>query len=166
MEQVSAQTVAWIAVIGATGGALIGATAGGLVDFLLERARERRDAKVGARLVRLDLAVAADQIKAAEGEYKWWTFYNTRMEGWQAHRASLAARVDDDDFELITQAVAELQRFHEDMQQAPLVPDASFRLLSPTSVEALQRMRRNATVAYNALATLAKGKTVEGLLHG
>ncbi len=151
--------------VGATLGALIGATAGGFVDFTLERLREGRDAKVGARLVRLDLALAAGQIKDAEGTGQWWVFFDTTMEGWAAHRASLAARLSDSDFEAVTQSVAELERFGADMKQAPLEPGASFRTLSPTSVAALNTMRRNATLAYNALAKLAKGDQSAELLH-
>jgi len=101
----------------AGGGALIGATTGGIVDFVLERLREKRDAKVGARLVRLDLALAASQIRSAEADGKWWVFFNTTMHGWEAHRTSLAARLNEDAFEAITQSVAELQRFGADMDR-------------------------------------------------
>jgi hypothetical protein len=51
-DEVSGETAAWIAVIGALGGALIGVTVGGIVDFILERLRERREAMVGAVLCR------------------------------------------------------------------------------------------------------------------
>src|SRR5262249_14806907 len=60
---VSAETVAWIAVGGTAIGALLGSTTGGVVDFVLERLRERREAMVGARLVRLDLAMAGPFLK-------------------------------------------------------------------------------------------------------
>jgi hypothetical protein len=166
MGDVSAEAVAWIAAGGAVAGALIGSAAGGVVDFLLERQRERRDAKVGARLVRLDLALAADQLKQAEGDGQWWVFFSTSMPGWEGHLASLSARLDERDFEVVTQSVAELQRFGADMKQAPLEPGASFRLVNtPESLKALHKMRVNATKAYNALAKLAKQGTVEGLLH-
>jgi membrane protein YqaA with SNARE-associated domain len=65
---VSAETVALIAAGGTAVGALIGSTTGGLVDFWLDRARERRRAKVGARMVRADLALAASRLKAMEDE--------------------------------------------------------------------------------------------------
>jgi len=162
---ISAETAAWIAVVGTALGALIGATTGGLVDFVLERLREARDAKVGARLVRLDLALAASQMKEAEDTGQWWVFFDTKMEGWAAHRASLAARLSDEDFETVTQSVAELERFGADMKQAPLEPNTSFRALSPSSIAPLRKMRTNATLAYDALARLAKGERSAGLLH-
>jgi Cysteine-rich CPCC len=75
------------------------------------------------------------------------------MEVWVAHRSSLAARLSEEDCDVVTQAVAELERFDTDMKQAPLDPDASFRTVSsPKSVAALHTMRENATKAYNALA--------------
>ena len=164
MDQVSAETVALIAAAGAALGALIGAASGGVVEFLLDRAREKRDAKVGARLVRLDLALAASQLKAAEGEGKWWVFYSTSMEGWEAHRTSLAARLDDDDFETVTQSVAELQRFGVQVKQMTPAQGRSFHDLG-LSAAVFGRMRENATNAYNALAKLAKQRPVQGLLH-
>jgi len=162
---VGIEAAAWIAVVGTALGALIGATSGGLVDLVLERMREARDAKVGARLVRLDLALAASQMKDAEDTGCWWVFFDTKMDAWAAHRASLAARLSDQDFETVTQAVAELERFSADMKQAPRDPDASFRTLSPASQEALLTMRGNATLAYNALARMARGEGSAELLH-
>lgn len=163
---ISTETVAWIAAAGASGGALVGATAGGVVDFGLDRLRERREAKVGARLLRLDLALAASQLKDAEDDGKWWVFFNTRMPGWQAHRDSLTARLRHGDFETVTQSVAELERFGEDMKQAPLDSGASFRTVA-RSKDSIRRMRSNATHAYNALAKLSGGERVPGekLLH-
>lgn len=160
----STETVALIASAGTAVGAVVGATAGGVVDLAIARASERRDAKAGARLVRADLAVAASQLREAEHEGKWWAFFNTRMDAWAAHRASLSARLDDARFEVVTQAVMELERFGADMKQAPLAPGASFRDVSASST-ALRTMRENATAAYNALADEAEGRPVNGLLH-
>lgn len=50
-EGISGETAAWIAASGAALGALIGATAGGFVHLMVERTKEKRDAKIGARLV-------------------------------------------------------------------------------------------------------------------
>ena len=63
---------------------------GGLRSLAAVGAARREDR---ARLVRLDLALAASQLKAAEDEGTWWVFYSTHMEGWESHRASLAARL-------------------------------------------------------------------------
>jgi hypothetical protein len=86
---VSAETAAWIAAAGAAGGALIGATAGGVVNFVLERVRERREAGVGARLVRNDLFVAASQLKSAEDSGKWFLLYEAPMEAWHTQERRL-----------------------------------------------------------------------------
>jgi ABC-type transport system involved in cytochrome c biogenesis permease subunit len=74
MSGVSAETVAWIAAAGTAAGALIGSAAGGIVGFTLERARERRRAFAGARLVRLDLSLTASALRDAEHDAKWWVF--------------------------------------------------------------------------------------------
>lgn len=91
-------------------------------------------------------------------------FFNTRMEAWEAYRAALASRLGEDQFEAVTQAVAELERFGVDMAQAPLVPGATFRDVS-RSRDPILTMRRNTTAAYNALARLARGRQSAGLLH-
>ena len=159
------ETVAWIAAAGAVLGALIGASTGGAVDFVMERMREGRDAKVGARLVRLDLALAASQLKQTEEDGRWWVFFNTRMDGWAVHKTSLTARLDNDDFETVTQAVAELERFGADMRQAPLEEGASFRVIPDSALPQIRAMRTNATKAFNALAPIAEGATTNRLLH-
>jgi hypothetical protein len=165
--EVSGETAAWIAVLGALGGGLIGATAGGLVDFILERVRERREAMVGARIVRSDLAMAASQLKPAEADGKWWVYFETPMEGWEAHRTALSASLTPEQFEVVTQAVVELERFGKMMEVAPIAPGASYReVASATSVKALRTMRSNATAAFNTLQGLAGGERItEGLLH-
>ncbi len=162
----SGETIAWIAVAGTALGALIGSASGGVVEFVLDRLREKRAAKVGARLVRVDLALAASQLKAAEDEHEWWVFYSTRMDAWEQHAAALAARLSEEDCQVVTQAVGELKRFDSDMKQAPVDPGKSFRTLSrPESIKALHTMRENATRAYNALSKLGKQTPEKGLLH-
>jgi hypothetical protein len=161
---VDAAGVALIAVGGTALGALVGAAAGGLVDYLLEERRDQREAKVGARLTRLDLALAASQLKFAEDDGKWWVFYDTDMSGWAERRAFLAAKLSKEDFETVTQSVAELERFGKKIQQAPIPPGLAYRGVV-NSKASLNTMRVNATKAYNALAPLAEADEETGTLH-
>jgi hypothetical protein len=110
------------------------------------------------------LAVAASELKEAEDDGKWWVFFSTRMDGWAAHRSSLSARLGEEQFETVTQAVMELERFGADMMQAPLVAGTGFRDVS-SNASALNKMRANATAAYNALANEAQAQEASGLLH-
>jgi hypothetical protein len=57
--------------------------------------RERREAKVGARLVRTDLALAASHLKNAEDDGKWWPFYRLSMGAWSSYRSALAAVLNE-----------------------------------------------------------------------
>jgi xanthine/CO dehydrogenase XdhC/CoxF family maturation factor len=149
---VGAETTALIAGAAAVLGALVGATAGGIVDFVLERAREKREAMVGARLVLTDIALAASMLKEAEQTGKWWVFYETPMVGWHAHRAALGARLSTEAFEVVTQSVVELERFGQTIKQAPIPPGAPYRRI-PTPTK-LKPMRSNATAAFNTLQPL------------
>ena len=160
----SNELVAAIAAGGAALGALVGATAGGLVDFVLERKREKRQALVGARLTRLDLSLAASTLKSSEDDGKWWVWYETPMPAWDTYRDALSARLSADDLVVVTQSVAELDRFGKGMKEAPIAPGAAYRDVA-SSLEHLNKMRRNATAAHEVLATLANAKAEPGLLH-
>ena len=173
---VSAETAAWIAVVGAIGGALIGATAGGVVNFLLERVRERREAAVGARLVRNDLFVAAGQVKSPEDSGKWFLLYETPMEAWHTHRTALAARLTSEQFQVVSQAVSRLELLTKYLNgiiagqittaKIDEVGDKPRLVWMPVGEEAqLRQFRVNATAAYNTLQRLSGGEKVQpGLL--
>lgn len=164
MGDVSGETAAWIAVVGALGGALIGATVGGIVDFILERVRERREALVGARLVRDDIAIAASLLKEAEDDGKWWVWFETPMDGWHAHRTALGARLTPEEFEVVTQSVVELERLGKAMDQSPIQPGSGYRDIP--AADKLRVMRGDATAAFNTLQRLAGGERIDtGLLH-
>lgn len=66
--------------------------------------------------------------------------------GLDVHLASLIARLEEDDFEVV-QSVAELRRFAAEMKQASVVPGTSFRTLGQKSTDAPHTMRENATKA-------------------
>ena len=63
---VSAVTVALIAAGGTALGALVGSATGGVMDVFLDHVRERRRVKVEARMVRVDLTMAASRLKTIE----------------------------------------------------------------------------------------------------
>jgi hypothetical protein len=173
---VSAETAAWIAVLGAIGGALIGATAGGFVDFLLARVRERREAVVGARLVRNDLFVAASQLKSAEDSGKWFLMYELEMAAWHTHRTALAAKLTPEQYEVVSQAVSRLELLTKWLNAiiAGQIPTAKIDEIRdkprvvwmPVGEDAqLRQFRVNATAAYNTLQRLSGGERIQsGLL--
>jgi hypothetical protein len=163
---VSGQTAAWIAAAGAAAGALIGATAGGIVEFVLARTGERREALVGARLVRDEIEPAASFLKQAEDEKKWWVFFSTPMDAWHAHRVALVARLTPQEREVVAQSVMELERTGREFEAMPIGFGAPFHTLSDDTVTSIKIMRTNATAAFNTLQRVAGGRRIdEGLLH-
>jgi hypothetical protein len=161
---VSTEAVALIAAGGTAVGALIGSVAGGAVDFSLDRARERRRAKVGARLVRVDLALASSRLKSMEDERKWWDFYEFPMPAWGLYEDALTARLTSDELEPVTQAVGGLRAMTDAARVAPREPTGlGYQVLDKT-VD-IKGVREQATAAYNALGRLADEAKVSGLLH-
>jgi hypothetical protein len=161
MSGVSAETVAWIAAAGTAAGALIGSAAGGIVGFTLERARERRGAFAGARLVRLDLSLTASALRDAEHDAKWWVFRDVDpMPAWTEYAEALSAHLSSAQLEAVTQSVSELSRFSRHIRDAPRDPDVPYWTMSPAAVDKLSEMREHATAAFNALAALAKDAEV------
>jgi hypothetical protein len=169
MAGVSTETVAWIAAGGTATGALIGSAAGGLVSFALERARERRRAYAGARLVRLDLSLTASALRDAEHDAKWWVFRDVDpMPAWAEFGEILSVRLSAAQFESVTQSVSELSRFSRHIRDTPRVTEEPYWTLPPSTLEKVRDMREHATKAFNALAKVAKDDDVvpEGqLLH-
>jgi hypothetical protein len=162
------ETVAFIAAAGTAVGALIGATSGGFVNFALERARERRRALAGARLVRLDLSLTASFIRDAEHDHCWWVFNDAAvLASWDQYAEAIAPRLSPEQFEDVTQSVGELTRFAREIRLSPRSEGVPFWSLSTQAVAAMKVFRTNATKAHDALASLAKEKRLaEGkLLH-
>jgi hypothetical protein len=167
-DQVSAETVAWIAAAGTAAGALIGSSAGGVVQFVLDRARERRRAKAGARLVRLDLSLIASALRDSEHDLKWWVFRDeTVLASWEQYAEAIAPRLTPEQFEDVTQAVGELTRWVREIRKTSRDESEPYWTLPPSMVENLKTFRENATKAHNALADLAGEKPLpeRELLH-
>jgi hypothetical protein len=161
MAGVSSETVAWIAAGGTAAGALIGSTAGGLVSFAVERARERRRAFAGARLVRLDLSLTASALRDAEHDSKWWVFRDVDpMLAWTEFSEILSVRLSPAQFDDVTQAVSELSRFSKHIRETPRPREQPYWTLPDSTVDRLRDMRANATKAFNSLAAVAKDPDV------
>ena len=97
MDSTSTETVALIAAGGAILGALIGAASGGVVDYLLERQREKRRAKIGGRLVRLDLREVVTTLRGAETTGRWAPAVGLAMRAWPQYQDALSAQLSTDD---------------------------------------------------------------------
>jgi hypothetical protein len=162
MAGVSSETVALIAAAGTAAGALIGSTSGGVIQFRLDRAREKRRAFAGARLVRLEISLTASALRDAEHDAKWWVFWDDDpLPAWEAYAEALSVRLTPDEFEAVTQSVWEMSRFSEEIRKAPMDdPNGGYWTLSPKAVGKLKDMRANATAAFNALAKIAKDPDV------
>jgi hypothetical protein len=168
MTSVSGDVVALIAAGGTAAGALIGSAAGGVADFILDRAKERRRALAGARLVRLELSLMASTIRDSEHDSKWWVFSDqSPASSWGRYAESIGPSLTPDEFEAVTQAISDMDRFATHIAGAPKAPDVPYWDLSDKAVSGLQAMRAGATSAYNALANVAKDQPMAPgeLLH-
>jgi hypothetical protein len=156
MPGVSSETVALIAAAGTAAGALIGSTSGGVIQFRLDRAREKRRAFAGARLVRLEISLTASALRDAEHDAKWWVFWeDDPLPAWERYAEALSVRLTPDEFEAVTQSVSEMSRFSKHIREAPM-DGHGYWTLSPKAVGKLKEMREHATAAFNALAKIAK----------
>ena len=161
-----AETVAWIAAAGTAVGALIGSASGGAVEFGLERLRQGRLARIGARLLRVELAFAASLIKLVENDSKWWVYYDMEMPAWEKYQDPLAGRLNAEEFEAVAQSVGELRELWDKVRKAPRPEGRQYWTLGDDSVSSAHVLREHATEAYNALARVAKQERIEGcLLH-
>lgn len=159
MLPLALSSAGWTA-LGAVGGALVGATAGGIVDWLLGLRRENADAKAGARLVAGDIAAAESQFKSAEETGQWWGFFGLPIQAWDHYRQVLAARLSNDDFEAVSQAVLVLETLR---QKLPASPRGSKEIEQQGFLEirdrsTLKPVRQDAAKGYRALASLAGHK--------
>lgn len=149
-------------------GALIGAIAGTLPEAFFSTRRERALATAGARLITADIAAADSLLQDAERKGAWARFYKMPMENWEGNRQVLASSLDNEAFKAVSQAVMSLRFLGESMSEVPSFDDPKTRSM-PIEAEHLAPVRRDAVVAYNALAKLAgHDRTSEVILppHG
>jgi|SRR5919108_146914 hypothetical protein len=87
-------------------GVVIGGFLTGLVSYLLEARREKKEARVARRLARSDLGEAEQAVSDALSGQGWpagWT--NKRWsDSWSAHRQPLAGAMNDNDFGKLARA--------------------------------------------------------------
>ena len=98
---------------------MIGAVVGGVVNYWLERRREKAQGRARARLVRMDLAIAADQLKQAYAEAMWWPFYAVALESWSRYRDVIAIALGADAWVTVSHSAMELQRLDERFRESP-----------------------------------------------
>ncbi|HET7454252.1 MAG TPA: hypothetical protein VFJ76_01910 [Solirubrobacterales bacterium] len=151
-----AMTAAGWTAIGAVGGALVGAAAGGTVDWLLGLHRENALGKAGARLVAGEIAGAESQLASAQNTRKWWPFYGIPIESWEQYRDVLAVKLNQEEFEAVSQAIMALEHLRRKLPETPRfkkeVAVQGFLSVDPEDIEPI---RKDAAKAYNALSDLA-----------
>lgn len=138
----------------ALAGVVVGAVVGGVVDLKLEKRKENAQGRAGARLLRVDLSVAVQQIESAIAELTWWPFYELRLEPWDRYRDVLAVALDPEAWGVVSQSAMELQALGNGMRNAP-GSDGRARRVGDTMTKSLVLMRANAIRAFNALCDLA-----------
>ncbi|MGZ4304942.1 MAG: hypothetical protein ACXVSL_08735 [Solirubrobacteraceae bacterium] len=134
-------------------GVVIGAV---VVRYRLERRREKAQGRAGARVVRMDVAIAADRLKQAHAEAMWWPFYAVALESWSRYRDVIAIALGADAWVTVSQSAIELQLLDEGFRESPAAN--SPRAMTENSTADLATMRGNAIKAFNALAKLADDK--------
>jgi hypothetical protein len=139
----------WTAV-GALGGALIGVVAGGVVESALDWRRDRKLAKVGARLVGSDLADADTKLHEMQTLGKVLGYRSFPMSNWNEYRSALAAGLDSEAFEAVSRSIVQIKDFSTNRDEV-LKGDRA----ADVPPDAFNSMRDNAAKAYNALAGLA-----------
>jgi hypothetical protein len=137
------------AAISAVGGALVGATAGGLVEFAVTSVRDRGLARTAARLVLADLRNADFTLRGAERSKKWNGGETIRTEGWDEYQAVLAGRLDQAEFQAVTDSIAMLRG----LRGVEAVADAE---MEKETAQAIGGVRDGLATAYNSLADLAE----------
>jgi hypothetical protein len=85
----------------------VGAAVTGLVNWFLERSRQKADAHAAARLLKTEVVAALKQADQAVNEDKWPIAYRpTWRQSWGTYRRPLAALMDRDAFDKVAGAYA------------------------------------------------------------
>jgi hypothetical protein len=137
---------------------------------LLNRRRQKGEAKAAARVVQGDLAIAASRLKdMGKDDHRWFGYDDLRLSHWADYEGPLAPELTAADWEVVSQSALELRGLSEGMERAlgsgGPHEDKPFVGLSKNSIGKLRLMWENATKAYNVLAPLAENEPVSGLLH-
>ena len=127
----------------------------GVVDWRMESHRSHARAKAGARLLRADLSITQERLKAVLDELLWWPFYDIRMEPWDHYNDVMAGELDADTWGVVSQSAIELQELGEKIRRSPRYDEAKPMSIGNGQVPSLIVIRANAIRAFNALGKLA-----------
>jgi hypothetical protein len=153
MAGVAAETVALIAAGGTAVGALIGAATGGAVNYSLDNLRNRRQARIAARLVRRDLHLAASHFSVVEAEGKWYPEYQVSTASFDRYEEILADKLSTIDLGLTSVSVEVVRRIDLVLQKH-LVDGAQY--IVADDADSWRNWQELVTIGYNALAALAE----------
>jgi hypothetical protein len=151
--------VAIIAAAAALLGGVLGAVAGGISDFFLERRREKVEVRVGARLVRSELASLAEMCAIAASDGRWRLTWDTSVPRWGEYGPILAAHLSGDDWTMVDTPVRALRALSAGIAKldAHGNPTTLTPELGPAAVQGMTQLREQLRLAYNALSTLSRG---------
>jgi hypothetical protein len=160
----------WLTAVATLVAVIIGGGVTFWVQDVLNRRRQKGEAKAAARVVQGDLGMATSRIKdMVVDDHRWFSFDDLRLPHWTEQQGTLALELSADDWEAVSQSALELRWVTEAMDRAfgPGGPHEGERVapLGEDSITSLRKGWDNATKAYNVLAPLAETKPEAGLLH-
>ena len=94
----SAETAAFITGGAGLAGAVPGSLSSGASEYVLGRLRRKTKAKVGARMIRSQLATVGEHLAIAEAGMKWRLYSDTSVASWDTYGDALADRLDQSDW--------------------------------------------------------------------
>jgi hypothetical protein len=142
------------------GGALLGVIIGGLLNWLIQRAAERRRQRVlvraGVRLVDVELRESKSNLERADTGY-WPPGLTLSTDAWRTYREALAVTLKQHDWEVLSEAVAALDHLNAGLAKLPVgtgpqgaeLPEqltneiARTRELLVSALESCERLRRS-----------------------
>ena len=97
------------------GGALLGVIIGGVLNWVVQRAAERRrqqaEARAGVRLVDLDLRESANSLERANTDF-WPQGMSLPTDAWRTYREVLAITLESRDWKALAEAVTALDHLN------------------------------------------------------
>jgi hypothetical protein len=93
---------AWFGLIGV----VVGGVLTGLITFVLDRARERREARRARVIARSENAEATDAVDVALNNSRWPAGWNTKTwaQSWGTIRSPLASTMDEHEFQVVARS--------------------------------------------------------------
>jgi hypothetical protein len=153
---------------------LLAVVLGGLVTYwaqhVLNRRREKGEAKAAARVIQGDLAMAAGHLALmVQHDRTWYSFQALTLANWDERQAVLALHLKPKPWETVSQSALELRGTTEGWSRAtaPGGPREGQHTIPLTEgqLAGLRKMWANASEAHRALAELAGTEPEQGLLN-